>query len=82
MIATDACGQGSVLYGKTHDHVLELKCVLLDGTAWDSAPLTADALEAVKARAGSRGPVHRVLDRIATDDAGLIAERSRRSIAA
>ena len=32
MIATDASGQGSVLYGKTHDHVLELKCVLLDGT--------------------------------------------------
>ena len=25
MIATDACGQGSVLYGKTRDHVLELR---------------------------------------------------------
>ncbi|MET0205479.1 MAG: FAD-linked oxidase C-terminal domain-containing protein, partial [Casimicrobiaceae bacterium] len=75
MIATDACGQGSVLYGKTHDHVLELRSVLLDGTAWDSAPLTADALEAVKARQDRVGHVHRVLDRIATEDAALIAER-------
>ena len=28
MIATDASGQGSVLYGKTRDHVMELKCRL------------------------------------------------------
>ena len=79
MIATDACGQGSVLYGKTHDHVLELRCVLLDGTAWHSAPLTATELEAVKAsqdrvgarssRAGShrdrrRGPDRRAHSRL------------------
>ena len=41
MIATDASGQGSVLYGKTRDHVLELKAVLLDGTPWHSRPLAA-----------------------------------------
>ena len=29
MINTDACGQGSCLYGKTRDHVLELTTVLL-----------------------------------------------------
>ena len=75
MISTDACGQGSVLYGKTRNHVLELKCVLLDGTPWDSMPLTADALEAVKARQDRVGHVHRVLDRIATENASLIAER-------
>ena len=38
MIATDASGQGSVLYGKTRDHVLELKAVLLDGTRLAFAP--------------------------------------------
>src|SRR4030095_6270542 len=43
MIATDACGQGSVLYGKTRDHVLELESVLLDGTSWDSAAVTREA---------------------------------------
>jgi FAD/FMN-containing dehydrogenase len=36
MISTDACGQGSCLYGKTRDHVLELTTVLSDGTIWHS----------------------------------------------
>ena len=36
MISTDASGQGSCLYGKTRDHVLELTTVLLDGTVWRS----------------------------------------------
>ena len=39
MITTDASGQGSVLYGKTRDHVLELRTVLLDGTVWHSRPM-------------------------------------------
>ena len=39
MINTDACGQGSCLYGKTRDHVLALTTVLLDGTVWTSRPL-------------------------------------------
>ena len=37
MISTDACGQGSCLYGKTSNHVLELTTVLLDGTVWRSS---------------------------------------------
>ena len=32
MINTDASGQGSLVYGKTSDHVLALKTVLIDGT--------------------------------------------------
>ena len=31
MINTDASGQGSVKYGKTRDHVLNLKAVMLTG---------------------------------------------------
>ena len=51
MISTDACGQGSCLYGKTRDHVLELTTVLLDGTVWHSAPLDEKELAAVVAAA-------------------------------
>lgn len=40
MINTDASGQGSLVYGKTSDHILGLKTVLLDGTVMDSAPLS------------------------------------------
>ncbi|UXI00184.1 FAD-binding and (Fe-S)-binding domain-containing protein [Photobacterium sp. TY1-4] len=44
MINTDASGQGSLKYGKTSDHVLALKAVLVDGSVLDTAPLTEQAL--------------------------------------
>jgi FAD/FMN-containing dehydrogenase/Fe-S oxidoreductase len=75
MIATDASGQGSVLYGKTRDHVLELSAVFIDGTEWHSRPLSPAELESAKGRSDRVGHVLRVLDRIRQDDAGLIAER-------
>lgn len=40
MINTDASGQGSVQYGKTRDHVLELRSVLLTGERLESRPWT------------------------------------------
>jgi FAD/FMN-containing dehydrogenase/Fe-S oxidoreductase len=75
MIATDASGQGSVLYGKTRNHVLELKTVLLDGTCWHSVPVQDEELAAIKARPDRIGVIHRLLDRIQEQDSALIAER-------
>lgn len=75
MIATDASGQGSVLYGKTRDHVLELRAVLMDGTEWVSRPLDAQELATAKGRSDRVGHVLRVLDRIRQEDGALIAER-------
>lgn len=75
MIATDASGQGSILYGKTRDHVLELNTVLLDGTPWHSRPLAASEFDSAKRREDRIGAIHRLLDRIRIDDAALIAER-------
>lgn len=59
MISTDACGQGSCLYGKTRDHVLELVTVLSDGTIWHSAPLDDASLNEVLARDDLVGTIHR-----------------------
>ncbi|MBK6007938.1 FAD-binding oxidoreductase [Ramlibacter ginsenosidimutans] len=75
MIATDASGQGSMLYGKTRDHVLELQAVLMDGTAWHSRPMSERELEAAKRREDRIGAIHRLLDRIRVEDAALIEER-------
>ncbi|SIT04275.1 FAD-binding and (Fe-S)-binding domain-containing protein [Neptunomonas antarctica] len=72
MINTDASGQGSCLYGKTRDHVLELKSVFLDGTVWDSAPLEDDALASVKLREDRVGEIHRLVDGIYTEKKELI----------
>jgi FAD/FMN-containing dehydrogenase/Fe-S oxidoreductase len=72
MIATDACGQGSCLYGKTRDHVLALTTVLADGTVWHSEPLDAAGLEAVQSRPDLAGAIHREVDRLQRDNAALI----------
>ncbi|WP_447078275.1 D-2-hydroxyglutarate dehydrogenase YdiJ [Shewanella algae] len=45
MINTDASGAGSLVYGKTSDHVLELTSVLVDGSVLHTAPVSREALE-------------------------------------
>lgn len=40
MVNTDASGQGSLVYGKTSDHVLALTTVLADGVVLQTAPVT------------------------------------------
>lgn len=72
MINTDASGQGSVLYGKTRDHVLELNSVFLDGTLWHSAPIDDTQLAEIKQRDDRVGEVHRLVDEIFTEHADLI----------
>lgn len=74
MISTDACGQGSCLYGKTRDHVLSLTCVLTDGTLWTAEPLDTAGLAAVGARNDRVGAIHRAVDAVVTDNAALIEE--------
>lgn len=73
MISTDACGQGSCLYGKTSNHVLGLRVVLCDGSDWWSRPLGDAELEEIKAREDRIGEIHRVVDGIAGDKSELIA---------
>ena len=45
MINTDASGQGSVKYGKTRDHVLNLKAVMLTGETLETGVLTSSELD-------------------------------------
>ncbi|SFJ73825.1 FAD/FMN-containing dehydrogenase [Bosea sp. OK403] len=75
MINTDACGQGSCLYGKTRDHVLALTTVLLDGTVWTSRPMTDEQLSVVAARPDRIGAIHELIDRIQREKRLLISAR-------
>ncbi|QIZ76405.1 FAD-binding and (Fe-S)-binding domain-containing protein [Ferrimonas lipolytica] len=43
MISTDASGAGSLVYGKTSDHVLGITAVLDDGSLLETAPWDAEA---------------------------------------
>lgn len=58
MISCDASGQGSLVYGKTSDHVLGLKSVLVDGLILDSAPITGAVLEQQVKRHDSIGKIY------------------------
>ncbi len=65
MIANNSSGARSVLYGKTSDHVLELKTVLSDGSLIHLKPLTASELEARCARNDREGACYRDTLRLA-----------------
>ncbi|PPJ49497.1 FAD-binding oxidoreductase [Rhizobium sp. KAs_5_22] len=68
MISTDACGQGSCLYGKTSNHVLALRVVLTDGTDFLSRPVREEELRALQARRDRIGDIHRTVARITSND--------------
>lgn len=72
MINTDASGQGSVMYGKTRDHVLELDTVLLGGELWNSQPISDEELETIKNRKDRVGEVHRLVDQVFSEKKDLI----------
>lgn len=66
MINTDASGQGSCAYGKTRDHVLALKTVLLDGSVLDTHLIDDDELEKQKQHPDRIGHIHHTIDDIQT----------------
>lgn len=72
MINTDASGQGSCRYGKTRDHVLALRTVLLDGSNWVSSPMDDEELEQTRSGEDRVAQIHSTLDRIQRDHADLI----------
>jgi len=74
MINTDASGQGSCLYGKTRDHVLSLKTVLLDGSVIASEALGDESRQALCAQQDKAGLIHRVIDNIYQENKARIEE--------
>lgn len=61
MINTDASGQGSVMYGKTRDHVLELETVLMDGSHLHTQALDARQEESASRESAMAGDIYRTL---------------------
>ena len=58
MINTDASGKGSRIYGKTSEHVLGLRVVLMDGTTIQTRPHSESELEQACERQGQEGHVY------------------------
>ena len=61
MVNTDASGQGSVVYGKTRHHVLELTSVLADGSVWTSSAVDDETLDQLCEQTDLAGQIHNVV---------------------
>ncbi len=72
MINTDASGKGSRIYGKTSEHVLALRSVLLDGEVLETRPLDFTELEDACRGDSLRARIYREVRHIVEESAGLI----------
>jgi FAD/FMN-containing dehydrogenase/Fe-S oxidoreductase len=73
MVATDASGKGSRIYGKTSDYIESLDIVLADGGDWTVERLNPAAREAACARTDTVGAIHREVQRVVTGQRERIA---------
>jgi FAD/FMN-containing dehydrogenase/Fe-S oxidoreductase len=73
MVNNDSSGKGSLVYGKTSDHVLHLHCVLPDGTVIKTEPeVYGEELEAKLVQEDREGEIYRCLKSVVDDHADEI----------
>lgn len=65
MISTDASGQGSLVYGKTSQHVESVTVVLYDGSECEFKPVKGEELKNKLALSGLEGDIYRAVYDIA-----------------
>ncbi|HGJ5867721.1 FAD-binding and (Fe-S)-binding domain-containing protein [Arsenophonus nasoniae] len=61
MINTDASGQGSLVYGKTSDHVLSIKAVLLGGDVLETSPMPVESAKRIAQQQSTIGRIYRTV---------------------
>jgi FAD/FMN-containing dehydrogenase/Fe-S oxidoreductase len=75
MIGNNSCGAHSVVYGKTVDHVIELRVVLANGDVIQAAPLSGGALDERCQLSSREGDCYRAVRRLADQHADEIRRR-------
>ena len=75
MINTDASGQGSLVYGKTSDHVLALKTVLIDGNVLNTRKMPLFEAEHRAEQPNSIGRIYRQVLDSCRNNRALILEK-------
>ena len=69
MVATDASGKGSRIYGRTSDYIEAMDVVLSDGADLHVAPLTPEALTQVRNKGDLTGRIYNEVHRVVTEQA-------------
>lgn len=72
MFNTDACGLGSAKYGRTSEHVLSVKAVLIGGEVLQTKPLDFESLAQLKLKENQLGNIVQQVDELVTHKADLI----------
>jgi FAD/FMN-containing dehydrogenase/Fe-S oxidoreductase len=75
MSGNNSAGSHSIAYGKTIDHVLELTCLLADGSEVTLRDLTPAELEAKSRADGLEGQIYREVRRLVNQHADEIRSR-------
>ena len=75
MINTDASGQGSLVYGKTSDHVLALTSVLANGDVLNTEPMTIAQAKVLAQEESSHGKIAEQVLRSSLENRDLILEK-------
>ena len=75
MINTDASGQGSLVYGKTSDHVLGVRAVLLGGDILDTQPMPVELAETLGKESTASGRIYRTVLERCLDNRQLILDK-------
>jgi FAD/FMN-containing dehydrogenase/Fe-S oxidoreductase len=75
MVANNSSGTRSVIYGKTVNHVIELKAVLADGSVCCFGPLAAPELEEKCRQQDREGEIYRTARRLGAEHADEIERR-------
>jgi FAD/FMN-containing dehydrogenase/Fe-S oxidoreductase len=74
MINTDASGQGSLVYGKTSDHVMGVRAVLLGGDILDTRPMPVALAETLASESTTSGRIYRTVLECCRDNRQLILD--------
>jgi FAD/FMN-containing dehydrogenase/Fe-S oxidoreductase len=75
MMGNNSSGMYSLVYGKTIDHVLELRVMLADGSVTTFGPLTDEELRAKLTLDSLEGRAYRTVRRLAREHADEVARR-------
>ncbi|UYU33453.1 D-2-hydroxyglutarate dehydrogenase YdiJ [Siccibacter colletis] len=75
MINTDASGQGSLVYGKTSDHVLGLRAVLAGGDILDTQAMPVALAEVLGREATTVGRIYKTVLERCRDNRQLILDK-------
>ncbi|MDR0219090.1 MAG: FAD-binding oxidoreductase [Enterobacteriaceae bacterium] len=75
MINTDASGQGSLVYGKTSDHVLGIRAVLLGGELLDTRPMNITLAESIAEEKSVIGHIYKTVLERCREQRAFIVEK-------